>query len=628
MGDAGVGEKPQNKYEVLRHLGSGGMAEVLLARQVGAAGFEKPVALKRLLPQSASDQGYIRSLINEARLASGLSHPNIVQVFDFERIDGFFCLVMEYIEGMTLEEALNGCRLDGQHLPTELLAFIAMEAASGLAYLHDALAPDGSPLNLVHRDIKPSNLMLSKQGQVKLLDLGVAKSSSNLYRTTVGSGAKGTLAFMSPEQLSGEQVDATSDLFSLGVTLYEAATLQPLFDDKNIVKLSQQMYQGLRPGRKETLQSLFPALVPVLERLLQPEPEKRYASALDLRAVLRAHAQGMGAPELAAWLKQVRPVKTEAISQGATAMYDADSVFELKAVLQKHASEQGIRPAQNEQGPPAAPPRLALSPPVTGLVLSPMPAKPEKSAEQSISGDITVQSNVPLKPKTPAPGQLKLQAPDGQPFKANSGGTSATRAGRPEPMKAKSDSPASPSTQTSPQRTSPEAPSSRTAPPGTQRQQHAPEASPPVIAEDHSREAQAPLVEVSPPEDQRRAGRQVQSRGLPRTTLVFLVTGALAVLSLAAFGVALYQQHRADPLVLALEEGASVSITSMPRGTIYIGGRDRGPSYSGLLKPGMHRVQIRAPNGEQKVFKIDARVGEQLEYVWSFQEQRWLKGSD
>lgn len=622
MVDLDGGSKQQNKYEVVRHLGAGGMAEVLLARQIGAAGFEKQVALKRLLAQSAKDQGYVRSLINEARLASQLSHPNIVQVFDFERIDGYYCLVMEYIDGMTLEEALNGCRLDGKRCPTELLAYIAMEAASGLAYLHGALGPDGVPLNLVHRDVKPSNIMLSRQGQVKLLDLGVAKSSSNLYRTTVGSGAKGTLAFMSPEQLSGEQVDATSDLFSLGVTVYEAVTLEPLFDDKNIVKLSQQMYQGLRPGRREAVNALFPGLVPVLERLLQPEPRLRYASAMELRTVLRPLARGMAAPELGEWLAQVRPVKTEAISQDATAMYDAESVTELKAVMLKHA----LSSVSNFQHPPPSPAPLSRAlelPPQEeqGLVLSPRSSPPPQTTpEVSLSGEVTVQvgkkgqvARAPLSP-------VQSPARPEQPFKAASGNeiprdqlssasaspsTSAVKTGRDEALV----------TQGTEHR-------SQEATAG------AAEVSTPAVqdsAPDRGDEATPSPVPVTP--SRARATPTLQT-GLPKNVVILAVTGLLALASLTALGIGIYQQRKSDPMLAALQEGASVAISSVPRGTVYIGGRDRGPQYTGVLKAGTHRVQIRAPSGEQKVFQINARRGEQLEYVWSFDEQRWLKGSD
>ncbi len=308
-GEAGVGaardahvNQPETigKYEVLGRLGRGGMAEVFLVRRPGAAGFEKKLALKRLPADQLGDELLVRSLINEARLAAQLSHPNLVQVFEFEYIDGSYCLAMEYIDGVTLEDILQRCRQLDLPIPPGLVVYIALQVLTGLDYAHTATAEDGTPLNLVHRDIKPTNIMVLRQGQVKIMDFGIARASTNVYKTTTSGGVKGTLAYMSPEQLSGETtLGPQSDLFSFGVVLYEMVTLDRLLDDQNLLLLARQLVAGLRPEARDRVDAVFPALTPVLARLLHPEVAQRYENARAVIADLRELATGASAIELA-----------------------------------------------------------------------------------------------------------------------------------------------------------------------------------------------------------------------------------------------------------------------------------------------------------------------------------------
>ncbi len=295
-------EYPQTigKYEILGRLGRGGMAEVFLARRTGAAGFEKKVALKRLPADQLGDEMLVKSLINEAMLAAQLSHPNLVQVFEFELIEDSYCMAMEYVDGVTLEAILQRCRVLDFPIPTSLVVYIALEVLTGLDYAHSARADDGTPLNLVHRDIKPSNIMVLKQGQVKIMDFGIARAATNPYKTTRSGGVKGTLAYMSPEQLSGADVlGPQSDLFSLGSVIYEMTTLDRLLDDSNLILLARQLMEGLRPGAREAVEALCPELVPILDRLLQPEPADRYESARAVMADLRRLGVGATAIDLA-----------------------------------------------------------------------------------------------------------------------------------------------------------------------------------------------------------------------------------------------------------------------------------------------------------------------------------------
>lgn len=307
----GTGHEPATTsiaqhYELVRVLGIGGMAEVLLAKALDGPQRDKLVALKRLLLSRSEERAFLRSLINEARVASELKHPGIVQVYGFEVIDHRYCLVMEYIDGITLEDALNCCRINAFYPPFGLMAYIFAQVCVGLDYLHHTTGEDGQPLKLVHRDIKPSNIMLCSDGQVKLLDFGVAKATNSLYNTTAGMGAKGTLAFMSPEQLAGGVITGASDLFSLGISLYEAIALDPLYDDRNLAKLTQDLYLGLQPEPALQIRRLFPALEPILARLLQAKPEDRYASALELKRELDPLGWEQSPKILAEWVSRIQ----------------------------------------------------------------------------------------------------------------------------------------------------------------------------------------------------------------------------------------------------------------------------------------------------------------------------------
>ncbi|MFM7201594.1 MAG: protein kinase domain-containing protein [Myxococcota bacterium] len=301
-------ETPQHigKYEILGRLGAGGMAEVFLARRTGAAGFEKKVAIKRISAQKAEDEMLIRGLINEARLVSQLSHQNLVQVLEFELIDRSYCLAMEFIDGMTLETVMDRAAAAGIYLPAGLVSYIAMEVCAGLDYAHTARNDLGEPLQLVHRDIKPSNIMISRQGQVKLMDFGIARASTNAYKTTQHGSVKGTLSYMSPEQLSGEpDLKPASDLYSFGLVLYELATLQRLYDDSNLFKLAASMQTGLAGPARERLSACFPELVPIVSRLLDFYPEKRYPDARALMYELRPLKFHASALELSEFLQEL-----------------------------------------------------------------------------------------------------------------------------------------------------------------------------------------------------------------------------------------------------------------------------------------------------------------------------------
>ncbi|MBM7114809.1 serine/threonine protein kinase [Archangium primigenium] len=210
------------RYEMVSKLGRGGMAETWRARLLGAAGVTKPVLIKKVLTEYANDDSFIAMFISEARISATLSHGNIAQVFDFGRADGEFFLAMEFVDGQPLHRVMKRALKTGlQGIPTALAVFIALEMCRGLHYAHTRRDDKGVPLGIVHRDISPDNVLLSYEGQVKIVDFGIAKARALRNFQTEPGVVKGKYLFFSPEQARGEEVDARTDVWATGVVLYE-----------------------------------------------------------------------------------------------------------------------------------------------------------------------------------------------------------------------------------------------------------------------------------------------------------------------------------------------------------------------------------------------------------------------
>ena len=209
---------PSSRYTILRKIADGGMAEIFLASQHGAEGFEKPVVLKRILPAFFADPQFRNMLIDEAHIAMSLNHSNIVQVLDLGEAGGRYFLVLELVDGWTLDLVLRAAEGGGLPLPAALALYMRPRSA-GRWPTRTPRTPDGQPLGIVHRDISPQNVLVSEQGEVKLTDFGIAKAQTAQGRRAAAL-IKGKIAFMSPEQASGEPLDARSDLFSVGTMLY------------------------------------------------------------------------------------------------------------------------------------------------------------------------------------------------------------------------------------------------------------------------------------------------------------------------------------------------------------------------------------------------------------------------
>ncbi len=273
------------KYTLLCKLATGGMGELFVARQTGAGGFEKLVVIKRLLPHLAEDAHFVAMLLDEARIAARLSHPNVCQVYDLGEAEGHYYIAMEHLEGVPASMLLRRARRVAQRLDVGLAAAILRQTCDGLHHAHDLTDGDGHSIGLVHRDVSPSNLFVTSTGVVKVLDFGVAKSQDALARTHTGA-LKGKYAYMSPEQVLGNQVDRRADVFSLGVVLFELLTAQRLFWRDSEYKMFQAIVEDPIPSLLELRPGLSPPVAHVALRALSRDPDRRFPSARDMGEAL------------------------------------------------------------------------------------------------------------------------------------------------------------------------------------------------------------------------------------------------------------------------------------------------------------------------------------------------------
>jgi serine/threonine-protein kinase len=281
------------KYTLLCKLATGGMGELYVARQSGAGGFEKLVVIKRLLPHLAEDSHFVAMLLDEARIAARLSHPNVCQVYDLGEAEGNYYIAMEHLEGLPASLLLRRARRAGQRLEVGLAAALLKQAAEGLHHAHELTDAEGKSIGLVHRDVSPSNLFVTATGTVKVLDFGVAKSQDALARTHTGA-LKGKYAYMSPEQVIGNPVDRRADVFSLGVVLFELMTAQRLFWRDSEYKMFQAIVEDPVPSLLDVRPGLPPKVGQVADRALSRDPDQRYRTANEMAEAIDDAVAGSG----------------------------------------------------------------------------------------------------------------------------------------------------------------------------------------------------------------------------------------------------------------------------------------------------------------------------------------------
>ncbi|RUO87685.1 serine/threonine protein kinase [Corallococcus sp. AB018] len=267
------------RYELVSWLGRGGMAETWHAQLVGAAGVTKPVLIKKVLPEYADDEAFISMFISEARISATLSHGNVAQVFDFGQVEGEYFLAMEFVDGKPLDKVLKRAMRSGlPALPIPVAVFIAMEMCRGLHYAHSRTDSSGKPLGIVHRDISPDNVLVSYEGQVKIVDFGIAKAQLLRGFKTAPGVVKGKYLFFSPEQARGEDVDARTDVWATGVVLYELLCGRlPVDGPPHVVMM--KIAHGEIPPLSQLRPDLPEALNRIVLQALSPDPAQRFATS-------------------------------------------------------------------------------------------------------------------------------------------------------------------------------------------------------------------------------------------------------------------------------------------------------------------------------------------------------------
>jgi serine/threonine-protein kinase len=370
------------RYRIARKIADGGMAEIFLGTQHGAEGFERPVVLKRILAPLVADPQFRNMLIDEAHVAMGLNHSNIVQVLDLGHVRGRYFLVLELVDGWDLSQVMARAETARFPVPPEILLYITAEVCRALAYAH-ARTRDGKPLGIVHRDVSPQNVLVSEQGEVKLTDFGIAKAMGRREQTSQGV-IKGKLAFMSPEQASGHPLDHRSDLFSVGTMLYLFFTKRKPFEAPTDLESIMRVRECRFIPPEQHVPSLDPALVQILRRAMRGAPAERYQSAeqmlLDLENVQRTVFRPSGQTELKQWLAELQkrdgspttskavpaqpgtpPTEDFDVGEGAEVVFDDSNLIEVSAVLREGsaASSPSALPPLPVAPPPLPPPKQA-----------------------------------------------------------------------------------------------------------------------------------------------------------------------------------------------------------------------------------------------------------------------------
>ncbi len=278
------------RYRLFDRLAVGGMAELFLGFTQSMHGFEKMVVLKRILPQFAENPDFVRMFLDEARLAATLDHPNIAHVYDIGEHDGSYFFSMEYVHGQSLLRVMRAVTKARRPLPLEHSLNVIIGTCSGLHYAHEKVGLDGTPLGIVHRDVSPPNLILTYDGTVKVVDFGIAKAATAKSNTAVGT-LKGKIPYMAPEQCRSEPLDRRSDIFSIGIILYELTVGRRLFQAETEIAIIQTITSGGFPPPTSVHPSYPGELEAIVMRALQLNPDARYSTARDLQIDLEEFAR-------------------------------------------------------------------------------------------------------------------------------------------------------------------------------------------------------------------------------------------------------------------------------------------------------------------------------------------------
>lgn len=282
------------KYRLVRRLAFGGMAEIFLARLVGDQGFEKTLVLKRILPQFSSDPDFTRMFVDEAVLAARLTHTNVAQVYDFGEVDGVYFITMELVDGADLRRIIRGANEKGRGLEPAEVAAIGEGMARGLAYVHDLTTDEGRPLGIIHRDVSPHNVMLTRGGDVKVMDFGIAKAAARATHTATGT-IKGKLAYMAPEQALAEEIDQRADQYAVGLTLWECLVGRRAFEGDSEPELLSRVAAGRVRDLRTEKADVPEELARIVMRMVSLKRDDRYPNLHQVEHELATFRFGLGA---------------------------------------------------------------------------------------------------------------------------------------------------------------------------------------------------------------------------------------------------------------------------------------------------------------------------------------------
>ncbi len=294
------------KYFLVRKLAEGGMAEIFLAKSLGAEGFERDVVIKRMLKHLTGVPDFVNMFMDEAKLAARLAHQNVVQIHELGLAEGCYYICMEYLAGEDFSTILRTAGRRHEYVPLQLALRVIADAAHGLHYAHESTDELGNPLHIVHRDVSPSNIFVTYEGQVKVLDFGIARAESRLAQTTAGV-VKGKYMYMSPEQARGKVVDRRADVFSLGVSLFEALTHKRPFAHDNDLAILNAVLSGDFPRPRALRPELSVELEQIVLKAMAHKPEERYATAAELAEAidryLTSSTTNVGGAQLSSYLR-------------------------------------------------------------------------------------------------------------------------------------------------------------------------------------------------------------------------------------------------------------------------------------------------------------------------------------
>ena len=404
------------RYEVLSHLATGGMAQIYLARQTGLGAFERHVVLKTILRERASDQRFVTMFLDEAKLAATLNHQNIAQVYEVDQADGAYFMAMEFVHGENVRAILETTLRRGWTIPLELAVMIVSGAAAGLHHAHERKGKQGQPLNIVHRDVTPANIMVGFDGSVKVLDFGIAKAEERATKT-VGGTIKGKYGYMSPEQCKGKPIDRRSDIFALGIVLYELTTLRRAFKGNDDFETMKRIVAGDVILPSVAVAGYPRELEAIILTALANDPKARFQTsqemteALDafaVRAKLTASSTAMGrfmsqlfGAKKEPWVVDGSVERTQ-VSDGALPELDDTENDKTIAVDDREpVSEGGV--TANERGQATRPMPAAVP-----INRSPAPSAPSAWHEQSPA--TRPAPSFGARTPTPVPGALRMSS--------------------------------------------------------------------------------------------------------------------------------------------------------------------------------------------------------------------------